>query len=306
MNLQSIDFVLQEAMTNLRRDRTITLATVGIVGVAICVLGAATLFLLNLRLLTGKVARELTITAYLQSDVSRGQAISLRSQIGRWPHISSAKLITKEEGWEKFKKVYLAGQRLEQFPIPFTDAIEVRTAAAEELPGVADRLEALQETKKTVPTPEEIHNLRGLPQKAIRLYRGVNIATLILGGLMGMAGLFIIHNTTRLSLFARRREIAIMQLVGATPEFVAGPFLLEGAAHGFIGGLLACALLVPAHMYLRAAAARSRLALIQLLPDDQLLLAASAFIAAGMLLGIIGAWLSLRRFLSHQMESEAH
>jgi cell division transport system permease protein len=306
MSLQSFDFVVQEVFMNLRRDRVITFATVGIVAVAICILGAATLFLLNLRLITEQVAKELKVTTYLKREITRAQAMALKNEIARWPHVSSAKLITKEEGWEEFKKTHPVAERLSNFPIPWTDAIEVRTDKAENVPAVAERLAGLEESKDLVPTPQEIGARGGVPQKVLRFRRWVNIAALALGALMALAGFLIVHNTTRLSLFARRREIAIMQQVGATPSFVAAPFLVEGAVHGFLGALLACCLLVPTHMYLRAKTAHSGWAMIQLLPDNQVLTIAAEIIAGAMLLGVAGALLSLRRFLSPHFEPEMH
>ncbi|NIM07372.1 MAG: hypothetical protein GTN69_09835 [Armatimonadetes bacterium] len=299
-----MDFIIEEVITNLRRDRLISFATLGVVAVAICVLGGIILFLLNLRLLTEQVAKELKITVYLKRDVSRDRAKSLETEVAAWPRVSSARLITKEEGWEEFKKTHPVGERLEGFPIPWTDAVEVRTQTSADVPAIGEKLAALEEAKDLVPTPEEIGARTGVPQRIIRVRHWMNYGVLLLAGLMALAGFLIIHNTTRLSLFARRREISIMQQVGATPGFVAAPFLLEGAVHGFSGALLACCVLVPVHMYLRALAANSGWALLKLLPDDQLLPIAVALIASGTLLGVAGAWLSLRRFLSRDPEPE--
>ncbi len=307
MSFYSAEFVLEELITNLRRDRLISLATIGIVAVAACVLGAAALFVMNLGIWTERVASELKTTVYLKRDVPASRARGLRVEISRWPRVAYARLITKEEGWNEFRLTHPAvGGRLKDLPIPWTDAIEVHTTSAEDLPAVAKKLAKLEEMKDLVPTPEEIQARSGVPQKVIRFRSVVGLVAYLLIGAMAIAGFLIIHNTIRLSLFARRREISVMQLVGATPGFVAGPFLLEGALHGFLGVLLACCLLVPAHMYLRALAAHSGWTLVQLLPDDQLYLIAAILALAGMVLGFAGAALSLRRFLSHPVEMETH
>lgn len=303
MGLSTVDFIIQEVATNLRRDRVITFATVAVVAVAVCVLGGVMLLFLNLGLWTERVADELKATVYLKSDVSRAQAMTLRSQLARWPNVSAAKLVTKEEGWEKFQRIYPITGRLERFPIPWTDAIEVHASSAEKVPGIVKRLAALRETKDLVPTPQEVGTQGSVPQQIIRLRHWVRSAAFVLSLVMALAGFLIIHNTIRLSLFARRREIAIMQAVGATPRFITAPFMIEGAVHGLVGATLACCILVPIHMYLRAQAANAGWAWIQLLPDNELLAVAAVLIFGGALLGAAGAWLSLRRYLSFHLEA---
>ena len=298
MNLQSADFIVQEAATNLKRDRGITFATIGVVAVAIFVIGGVLLFFFNLSLWTNKLTGELKATVYLKSSIPRTRAQGLQTEIAAWDGVASARLITKEEGWEKFKQSYPGSERLGEFPIPWTDAIEVRTANLDDLPAIATKLADLTETKDLVPSLEQLTAEGGTQQKASHLRRGVHIVGYLLVIIMVLAGFLIVHNTIRLSLLARKREITIMQHVGATPGFVAAPFMVEGAIHGFIGALLACALLVPAHMYLRVLAANSDWALFQLLPDNRLLTIAVTLLFVGSLLGLTGALLSLRRFFS--------
>jgi cell division transport system permease protein len=306
MGLYGLELIVEEVIMNLKRDRVITLATMGIVALAISVLGALTLFLLNLNLWTERIASELKVNVYLKAEVPRARARALRREMAQWPNVTSARLITKEEGWEKVRKTYPVGTRLGNFPNPLTDAIEIRTASEKDIPSVSRTLAKLGETKSIVPNPEEVKAPGGKTQKIIRLRNIVRLVAFIIIGAMALISFIIVHNTARLSLFARRREIAIMQLVGATPRFVAAPFLAEGALHGFIGSLIACCILIPLHMYLRALAVSSGGTILQLLPDEQMLPISAALIGCGVLLGIAGAGLSLRRFLGHHLEQEGH
>jgi cell division transport system permease protein len=311
--LDSVEFILGEAVTDLRRDRVISLSTIGIVAVAILILGAVTLFIFNLSLWTEQLSSELKVTLYLKKDVSRTRAIELRSEIAGWPKVIDVRLIPKEDAWAEFRGNHPVGQRLGKLENPFTDAIEVQTRqtenrkeTSENLLATAKKMSELKETKNVVPTPEEISSDKGIPQKILRLRFWVHAIALILAIAMGLAAFLIIHNTSRLSLYARRREIYIMQLVGATPTFIAAPFLLEGAVLGFLGALLACCILVPLHMYLRALAADSGWTLLQLLPDSLMLPFALVLVLGAVLFGIAGAFLSLSRFLSKPVEMEGH
>jgi cell division transport system permease protein len=300
MSFYGLELILEEVGTNLRRDRVITVATVGITAVSLCVLGAILLLMLNVQLWTGQIASQITIRLHLKRDVTRARAEGLRAEIASWPHVASARLITKEEGWEELKALYPAIHKLEDLPIPVTDAIEVNADRPENLPGLAQLLGDLREKKALKP---DTASHSGVTQKIIRLRSILGTIAIALVIAMAFVGFIIAHNTIRLSLFARRREIAIMQMVGATPEFVAAPFLIEGALIGLIGAALACCVLVPGHMYLRALAAQSGWTVIKLLPDGQLIPLAAALAGFGVLLGFCGAALSLRRFLSHRLDT---
>jgi|GEM_PF-826356 len=312
-SLDSIEFVLGEVVSDLRRDRVISLSTIGIAAVAVLILGAVILFVFNLRMWTDQLSSELKITLYLKKDISRSRAIELRSEISGWPKVTKARLIPKEDAWKDFRLTHPVGKRLGSLENPFTDAVEVQTEqtadrkeTSRNLQEAAKKLAALSETKNVVPTPEELGNNQGLPQKIIRLRFWAHAIALILAIAMGLAAFLIIHNTSRLSLYARRREIYIMQLVGATPAFIAAPFLLEGAVLGFLGATLACCVLVPLHMYLRALAAESGWTLLQLLPDSLMLPFALVMVLGAVLFGIAGAGLSLSRFLSKPVEMDGH
>ena len=126
----------------------------------------------------------------------------------------------------------------------------------------------------------------------------LRLGGLLLALIVAGACLYIVGTTIRLGVFARREEIEILKLVGATDRFVRGPFLLEGALQGFLGAALALALLFTAH---RIAAPRVEAALsvalshlrIEFLPIAQL----SLGLAAGALLGLLGSRIALGRYL---------
>jgi cell division transport system permease protein len=124
----------------------------------------------------------------------------------------------------------------------------------------------------------------------------ISIVFLVAIVLLVTASTLLIANTIRLSIFARRREIEVMKLVGATNWFVRGPFMLEGLLQGFIGSLLAVVLLVLG----KSVALPSILGHLHSTSDVHALpfaLNAAALLAAGLLLGAAGSGLTLRRFL---------
>jgi cell division transport system permease protein len=120
------------------------------------------------------------------------------------------------------------------------------------------------------------------------------LVSLIIVVMLGLASLFIVYNTVRLTLFMRREEIVIMKLVGATNWFVRGPFLVEGFIHGLIGSLLAIVILFSAYRFMLTK-------LVELIPFftanvgfDQLFKLSAKLLMMGLVLGISGSLLSLR------------
>ena len=127
-----------------------------------------------------------------------------------------------------------------------------------------------------------------------RLMRIFGLALMVL---LAGATLFIISNTIRLTVFARRKEIAIMKYVGATDWFIRWPFLLEGMVLGFIGGIIA-ALALRSFYAAMAAKIYSTLAFFPLMPQYPFMNYVSvAIIVSGMVIGTIGSTISLKRFL---------
>ena len=127
--------------------------------------------------------------------------------------------------------------------------------------------------------------------------RLMRIFGFVLMGLLGGATLFIISNTIRLTVFARRKEIAIMKYVGATDWFIRWPFLLEGIVLGCIGGLIAA---VALRSFYAAMAAKiySTLAFFPLMPQYPFMnYVTAAILLAGIVIGAIGSVISLKRFL---------
>jgi cell division transport system permease protein len=298
----AVDFVCRETALHIKRERLIGIATVSTVGVLLLVLGAIALFVLDLQLWTGRLTGEIRVRAYFASDFPREEAQKTADEIAEWPEVQSVLFVSKEEGWEEMKGKLSGSARLgDDFRNVLPDAVWVRPTDVDIVVGLAEKLEGLNGVKTVNPSSEESKRTGGLTQSLARFKRVVSWAGLVVAALVVVAGVFIVHNTIRLALHSRWREIYIMQLVGATRATVAAPFLLEGMLQGLIGSALACYLLVPAHMYLRDLSA-SAAPFFFLLPDGALLSFSLYLLLAGAVLGLTGSALSSRRYLHRRPE----
>lgn len=293
MILHAIDFICRETALHLKRDRLIAIATISTVAVLLLVLGSVVLLLLDLRVWTGRATDQLTVRGYFSDETSRDDAMEATEPIAAWSEVRTVIFVTREDGWEEQKRKYPAIARLGNgIENPLSDAVEIKVREPEQSAAVAKRLEQL-------PGIEAVQWAGSLAESLVKLKLVVKWGGVVISLLVAIAGVFIVHNTIRLALHSRWREIYVMQLVGATRSVIVAPFLLEGMLHGLVGTAIACCILVPAHMYLRTLSARSAPFLV-LIPDSDLLPFTLCLLLGAALLGVTGSAVAIRRYLSHK------
>jgi cell division transport system permease protein len=297
----AIDFVCREAALHLRRERLIAIATISTVAVLLLVLGAVVLFLLDVRVWTDEMSRALEVSAYFERDVPREKAEHIAEEISRWPAVRETEFVAKEEGWEWLKSQLASSTQLKDLENPLPDRVRVHVTSPSNVPDVAKQLEEVEGVKDVVPSAADATRRGSFSQRVVQARRAVAYAGIAVGILVALAGIFIVHNTIRLALHSRWREIYIMQLIGATRFLIAAPFLIEGMLQAALGAALACCILVPAHMYLRSLTARSA-PFVFLAPDSSMLPFAVILLLAGALLGLTGSAISIRRYMSGRPE----
>ncbi len=294
MILGSLVFLVGEAGRNIRRNGLMSLAALGTVTVALTVLGGSlwTTFRLSefARSQPDKFNR---IDVFLPPKAERSKAEDLMEQLQKMPEVKGVKLVTKEEAWKTIEQSQpVLNEALEENPL--MDKIEVEMQEAGKISPFAEHLR----NKDTFPDIASVTDAGEEVRSLINLSRVIKV---IGGGLavgLFIATLFIIHNTIRLTVFARRREIRIMQMVGATAWFIRIPLLLEGVFHGVVGGTIAGLLILFAGREVSQFVTSVRSPLLGNLPSQ--LSALNIFglmILLGGVLGLVGSHLAIRRFL---------
>ncbi len=301
MSWNAVDFVVRETALHLKRERLIAVTTISTIAVLMLVLGSLVLLVLDVRSLTHSISEALEVRAYFRRDVPRDKAEETARAIARWPEVKTVRFITREEGWQWLHRSVLGSQKLRGIDNPLSDGVAVYLKQPEMIAGVAAKLEALNGIKDVVPTASESRRTTGFWYKVIQVRRILTGAAIAISALVALAGIFIIHNTIRLALHARWREIYIMQLIGAGRGVIAAPFLLEGMVHGSLGAAFAASILLPVHVFLRARSAES-VPFITLAPDSILLWFGLGVLAAGIVLGFTGSAFSVRRYLRKKPE----
>jgi len=234
--------LVRSALRGLVTSPVTSCVAVATIGVCLVLVGAFTLLVSNMEDLLGRFEGDLRVTAYLESGQGAAARHDLVATVRGVAGVESVRLVSEEEALERFRAgvghgaAFLEG--LEENPLPAS--LEVLL-----VPGrrSAEGMEAVSTSLETVAGIEEVasgHDWMEGYLRAVALVRGLGLG---LGLILALATLLIVANTIRLAVVARRDEVEILGLVGASRAFVSVPFLLEGLLQGAAGGALAVGLL---------------------------------------------------------------
>lgn len=291
MDWGKVRFFLGEVLRNFTRNASMQATAIGTVAITIVLLG---LFLFVRAALAGMGAHlldQIEISAYLSADSTPAQVTSIRHLLAADPRVASADFVPKKQGLAELRdrtKGVIDTALLTENPLP--DKFRIKVRVPENVPAVAASVRRLRGVTNVVYGQTIVQRLLRLGDVLRRIGIGVIIVFLAVAGI-------IISNTIRLTVFARRREISIMQLVGATNLYIRIPFICEGLLDGLIGSLLAVGIL---------AIARATLwpKLLEALPWIQLNVTALnptmlvvELVLVGGAIGVVASWISVGRHL---------
>ena len=293
MKLRTGEYFIQEVFRSLRRNNWMSFASIGTVAVSLFVLGVFLILVLNMNRMASMLESQVQISVYLQDDMKKQDRIDLQSDIEKMQGIAEVRFVDKDAAKDRLSErlgdqKYLLDALGDKNPLPDSFEVTVKTPEMVETAAKAiERMEGVESAKYGQDVVEHLFDITRL----------MRIFGLVLMLLLAGATIFIISNTIRLTVFARRKEIAIMKYVGATDWFIRWPFLMEGIVLGCIGGILS-ALALRSFYAAMAAKIYNTLAFFPLMPQYPFMnYVTVAIIISGMFIGAIGSAFSLKRFL---------
>jgi cell division transport system permease protein len=294
-----LSFFFKEAFGSLRRNYFMTIAALVTVFLSIVVLGLVLVFVFTTNELLAGVEKKVEINVFFKTDPDPApdDMIAFQTEITGWTDVvASCTFVSKEEGLEQMKEDFKDNpgiiENLTRNPLP--NKLEVALADPLLVESVAARIEALD------PERETLDEVRFGEDTAEKLFAFTSQARNIMVGfivLLGIVAVLLISNTIRLSIFARRREVEIMKLVGATNWFIRWPFVIEGISVGLVGAAAAAATVLVANSY-SVERLRDLMPFLGL-PLDAVptALVILVLLGVGVFIGAIGSALGLRRLL---------
>jgi cell division transport system permease protein len=292
-------FFLREALRALRRNAVPSFAAVATVLVTVLVLGV---FIPVVQATTGaanNVRARVIADVYLKNGSTQADIARVRDVIrAKAPGVKSVQFVSKEQGWRdtcKSKKDVC--ELLAANPLP--DFFRVTPQNPDDIAKIRNALTPPAPAGGRAPIDsaiDEVTNREEDTNKILSVTQAVKITMAMLAVLLAIASVLLIANTIRLSLYARRREVEVMKLVGATDWFIRWPFVLEGVLVGALGGLLAVLLLGVVKLAV-VDPLKADFALMSAPETMNFALLAAVLLAASVAVSALGSGISLRRFL---------
>lgn len=293
MRIRTFEYFIKEAFSSMRHNGLMSIASIGTMAVSLLILGFFLVIVLNLNNMASALESQVQISVYLQDDMNDVGMRDIGTRISKIQGITQVNFVSKEDAMKRFKARLGEQQGLltalgETNPLP--NAFEVKVDRPENVKPAAQAIGQMKGVENTRYGQEVIENLFQLT-KMLRMFG------LILILFLSFAALFIISNTIRITVFARRKEIGIMKYVGATDWFIRWPFLIEGMILGFCGALISVIILIQTYTAVTNKVYES-LAFLPLIPKYPFLTHISIIILViGVTIGALGSTISLRRFM---------
>lgn len=295
MKFESLKYSIKEAFKSIKRNKTLSIASIATVTATLFILGVITLTIANVNEIVDHLGSMVEANIYLLDDISESNRTKIEDKIKSIEGVNSVVYESKEDALAQVRDQLddetgeLSAGFDEKNPFPASFTVNVgEPEVIDNVVSAVENMEGIERIKDARSTIEKVSNL------ADSIKTGAVVAFII----FIMISLFLIGNTIKITVYTRKREIGIMKYVGATDWFIRWPFIIEGILLGLSGALIAIAILNVAYVMFINSFAQT------LIFDFQLVGAAYIwkvviweFIACGLFIGSIGSIVSMRKFL---------
>lgn len=294
MKINSMKYFFIDAFKSLKRNRTLSIAAIITVLITFFIFGTFALLGLNFSRAVEDVASKIEIKVYLKDDIKLVDQREIEIKLSEQEGVEEVIYETKEEAFLNFKESFkdnpglIQGYDLEKNPLQNSYIVKL------EAPEYANSIEA---AVKDMAGVDDITNAREMIESISSFVNAVRVIGMVLFVVFIGVSIFLITNTTKITVFSRRREIGIMKYVGATDWFIRWPFIIEGIVIGLIGSILSVFLLFFAYKGVYNYIVSSVFIANIISPSFILGPLGLGFILGGAVIGSVGSAFALRKFL---------
>lgn len=302
--MSSLLYFFRESLTGFKRNLSTALGSIITIFLSLLIIGIFCICGVIINNVVTSVENQVSITAYVADDASEQDIHAVEQYIQELPGVESVDFTTKDQALENFTNSMtsnpdIVAQLDGENPLPAS--IDVNLSEAQSVSDIANRILENETFVKICDNPDDPSDSLQYGQKTVdKLFSLTNAIRYIGIGLivvLVLIAFIFINNTIRLAILARRKEIAIMRLVGASNGFIRGPFLAEGALHAIIGALLAIGVIE----LIRPFALPRITAALPWLPINvdpvTFVLIYVTLLCAGLVIGLLGSVFAMRRYL---------
>ena len=289
------DYLIRETLLGLRRGGWMNWAAISTMTVLLFLFGISLQASWQLEGLLNQFGSQLEVSVYLDSGVP---ADSLQASVAALPTVTNVESISKEVAWEQLVADLgisdISGATEQLKGNPLVDALRVKANRSEDVPQLAAQLQNIQGVSDVLYVDEAVQRIEQLNQ-------GLRWSSFFVIGILSLTAIAVITTTIRLIVMARRQEIEVMQLVGATNAWIYLPFILQGAFFGLVGAGVAWGLLAGIHQFLFELVNQQPDFIkfvvngLQLTPRQTILLPTS-LLSLGCVIGLLGSLVAVRKY----------
>ncbi|WP_418461062.1 permease-like cell division protein FtsX [Dialister succinatiphilus] len=289
----SLGYFWKETFYSLFRNKFMAVASVLTVTLSMFILGVFLCAVLNINHMATYLENQVEMTVYLKDGLNTEQVMAVGKKLKALPDLKEIKFTNKDQAMAEFKQ-RLGDQQgildaINGNPLPSSYSTSFATPAS---------LKNAVSIVTQYPEVDSVQYGQDIIEQLYKVAQVIRIGGIILIVFLAGAELFIISNTIRLTVFARRREIQIMKYVGATNGFIRWPFIFEGMIIGFIGSGLSAFILWEGYKVVLMEMAQAGLVFIPMIPLWPFMgYMTIMLLAAGIIIGILGSTISLRKYM---------
>lgn len=288
------NYFFSETFTNLRRNLLMTVAAISTVAISLLLLGGVQILNRAVNNMTKSWEAQVEIAVFLEDNAQQGEIEDLEEEIVAYPEVDTLTFISQADALEEFKVMYKnqpeLWESLRDDALPAS--LRVKLIDPNMTDEVAARIEGSLGVHEVATGGEFIRTL-------LRVNSLLRTITFVMSLVLMAAAAALIANTIRLGIYARRDEISIMKLVGATNWFIRIPFMLEGVFAAMVGALISggVVFLTNVLVFPRVGEAIAFLEPVFSFSTSEMVGILAVLVVVGMIVGIVGSSLALRRFL---------
>ena len=294
MKISTVKYYFVDALRSLKRNRTVSMASVATVAATLFILGVFLLIVFNVNAGVQELGSKLQVKIYLKDDLTIADKSAIEKALDNVQGVTEIKFEDKNDALEKVKKQFGEDSKslIQGFEKknPFPNAYVVSVQKPEIVNNVVKAAEGLNGIEK-------IKDVREIVDKIIKITNTLKIVGLALFVILISVSLFLIGNTIKLTLYSRKKEIGIMKFVGATDWFIRWPFIIEGMLLGVSGAIISTGILYYAYRMVFLKYTNVLLGVNLINPHFILSTTLWQFMLGGLVIGAMGSIISIRKFL---------
>ncbi|WBB56627.1 permease-like cell division protein FtsX [Verrucosispora sp. WMMD573] len=285
-------YVMSEVLVGLWRNVTMTIAMIITMAVSLTMLGASGLIYTKVADMKQLYFENIEVSIFLEAEVTDEQRGAIAAQLESDPLISQATYVNKDEAFQRFQEMFrdspdlLSAVKADQLP----ESYRLKLVNPEEYKTIADQYTAVEGVDQVVDQSQVLDKIFNL------FTAGQNIA-LVAAIAMAVAALLLVANTIQVAAYSKRREVAVMKLVGASNWFIQAPFVLEAVVAGLIGSILGLGALIALKIFLFDGALSALQGLFAPVSWGEVFLTFPVMAGVGGLISAVTAWVTLRFYL---------